>query len=87
MSPGLDGEGLEPNKSLEMYDTSSSEWTTIVEELPFSLRHIRMVPFRSQLLIFTSHEKDANMAHVVLINPHEATGSPRVASAGADGME
>ena len=70
MSPSVDGEGLEPNKSLEMFDTESGTWTTVMEELPFALRHIRMMPYRGQLLIFTSHESEANMAHVVLINPY-----------------
>jgi hypothetical protein len=56
-----------------MYDTTTDTWTTVVEELPFSLRHIRMMPFRSQLMIFSSHEAPENLAHVVLINP--MTGS------------
>ncbi|MBG79774.1 MAG: hypothetical protein CMJ39_03565 [Phycisphaerae bacterium] len=71
MSPKVDESGLEPNKSLEMYDTQTNTWTTIVEDLPFALRHITMMPFRGQLMIFTSHESDANMAHVVLINPYK----------------
>ena len=75
MSPKVDGDGLEPNRSLEMYDTTNDTWTTVVEELPFSLRHIRMMPFRSQLMIFSSHEAPENLAHVVLINP--MTGSIR----------
>ena len=80
MSPALDGDGLEPNRSLEMYDTTTGQWSTVIEELPFSLRHIRMMPFRSQLLIFSSHEAPENLAHVVLINP--MTGSiQQVASA------
>ena len=73
MSPTADGEGIEPNRSLEVYDTTNDTWTTVIEELPFSLRHIRMMPFRSQLLIFSSHESPENLAHVVLINP--GTGS------------
>jgi N-acetylneuraminic acid mutarotase len=71
MSPKLDGTGLEPNKSLEMYDTSTDTWKTVVAELPFALRHITMMPYRSQLLVFSSHESDSNMAHVVLINPYK----------------
>lgn len=69
MSPDADGEGIEPNRSLEVYDTTNDTWTTVIEELPFSLRHIRMMPFRSQLMIFSSHESPENLAHVVLINP------------------
>ena len=70
MSPKSDGSGLEPNKSLEMYDIESDTWSTVVEELPFALRHIQMMPFRGQLVIFTSHETDSNLAQVVLINPY-----------------
>jgi len=69
MSPKADGSGIEPNKSLEMYDTETGEWSMVVEELPFALRHITMMPYRSQLLVFSSHESPSNMAHVVLINP------------------
>ena len=79
MSPVDGGEGLEPNKSLEMFDTETGTWTTIVDELPFALRHIRLMPYRGQLLVFTSHESDTNLAHVVLINPYRImkTGQPR----------
>ena len=38
--------------------------------------HITMMPFRGQLLVFTSHESDTNLAHVVLINPYRTM--PRV---------
>ena len=69
MSQKADGSGIEPNKSLEMYDTETGEWSMVVEELPFALRHITMMPYRSQLLVFSSHESPSNMAHVVLINP------------------
>ena len=69
MSPKADGSGIEPNKSLEMYDTETGEWSMVVEELPFALRHITMMPYRGQLLVFSSHESSSNMAHVVLINP------------------
>jgi N-acetylneuraminic acid mutarotase len=69
MSPKADGSGIEPNKSLEMYDTETGEWSMVVEELPFALRHITMMPYRGQLLVFSSHESPSNMAHVVLINP------------------
>jgi hypothetical protein len=54
-----------------MYDTSTDTWETVVAELPFALRHITMMPYRSQLLVFSSHESDSNMAHVVLINPYK----------------
>ena len=80
MSPALDGDGIEPNPSLEMYDTTTGTWTTLVEELPFSLRHIRMMPFRSQLVIFSSHEAPENLAHVVLINPMAETAQRLAAS-------
>jgi hypothetical protein len=69
MSQKADGSGIEPNKSLEMYDTETGEWSMVVEELPFALRHITMMPYRGQLLVFSSHESPSNMAHVVLINP------------------
>ncbi len=69
MSQKADGSGIEPNKSLEMYDTETGEWSMVVEELPFALRHITMMTYRGQLLVFSSHESPSNMAHVVLINP------------------
>ncbi|MCH2146050.1 MAG: hypothetical protein MK082_13045 [Phycisphaerales bacterium] len=80
MSPKVGSEGLEPNRSLEMFDTRTGAWRTIVEELPFSLRHIRMMPFRSQLLIFTSHESDSNMAHMVLLNPMKMVNESSIAA-------
>ena len=83
MSPKIDGDGLEPNKSLDMYDISSDTWKTVVEEIPFSLRHITMMPYRGQLLIFSSHESNANMAHVVLINPYKVMNQRTAISSAA----
>ena len=69
MSPKPDGSGLESNASLEMYDIVEDTWTTVAESMPIPLRHATMVPFRGQLLIFSSHRDDGNVAQVMLVNP------------------
>ena len=69
MSPKQDGSGLESNASLEMYDIVEDTWTTVAESMPIPLRHATMVPFRGQLLIFSSHRDDGNVAQVMLVNP------------------
>ena len=84
-SPKLDGEGLEPNRSIEVYDPAADRWTTLLEEIPVSPRHMRMKAFRGRLLLITSHFDDQDMTHLVLVDvaDHE-TESAREAVARAD---
>ncbi|MEM1186773.1 MAG: kelch repeat-containing protein [Planctomycetota bacterium] len=72
-SPKLDGDGLEPNRSIEVYDPPTDTWSTLMDEIPVSPRHMRMMAFRGRLMLVTSHFDDADMTHVVLIDTEAVT--------------
>lgn len=69
-SPKVGG-GFESNASIEMYDPATERWSTLIEEIPISPRHMRMMPFRGRLLLFSTHEADRDVAHVVVIDPRQ----------------
>ena len=73
-SPKAEGGGFEANRSIEVYDPASNRWSMLMEEIPINPRHMRMMPYRGQLLIFSSHVDDADMVHLVFINPEMKTG-------------
>lgn len=79
MSPREDGEGLEPNPSIEVFDPATSSWSVLLDNMPLSPRHMRMMPFRGRLLLFSTHDADHRVARIVLIDPKLATsGDPVV---------
>lgn len=48
---GEDGD-LESNPSIECYDPATDSWTTVVDELPFEVKHMRMFAHGDRLLIY-----------------------------------
>ena len=68
-SPRAEGGGLEPNKSIEVFDPQTQRWSTLLSEIPISPRHMRMMPFRGRLLLVSSHVDETSMTHVALIEP------------------
>lgn len=60
---------FEPNRTIEVFDPELNEWSTLIDELPILPTHMRMMPYRGQLLVFSTHVEDADMAHLLFINP------------------
>jgi len=75
-SPKSDGSGLEPNPTIEMFDPATRTWTTVLDEIPISPRHMRMMKHRGRLLVFSTHTDEANLAHVILIEPVTSSDAP-----------
>ncbi|MEE2973564.1 MAG: hypothetical protein VX672_10585 [Planctomycetota bacterium] len=74
-SPRAGGSGLESNPSIECFDPSTGTWTTVVEEIPLNPRHMRMLPYRGRLLVFSSHVADDDMVTLAFIDPGHRTTS------------
>ncbi|MCP4837104.1 MAG: hypothetical protein GY895_20335 [Phycisphaera sp.] len=77
-SPKADGEGLESNRSIECFDPATSTWSVVMDEIPINPRHMRMMPYRGRLLLFTSHVADDDMVTLAFIDP----GHPMLSQVG-----
>ena len=68
-SPKAEGSGLESNRSIECYDPATNTWSMVMDEIPINPRHMRMMPYRGRLLLFTSHVADDDMVTLAFIDP------------------
>ena len=68
-SPKANGSGLESNRSIECFDPETNTWSTVMDEIPMNPRHMRMMPYRGRLLLFTSHVADDDMVTLAFIDP------------------
>ncbi|MEO1533984.1 MAG: kelch repeat-containing protein [Planctomycetota bacterium] len=66
-SPKPSGDGLEPNASIEVFDPATNEWSVLVDEIPMSPRHMRMMTFRGRLLLFSTHFADEAQAQMAMV--------------------
>ncbi|MEE2973160.1 MAG: kelch repeat-containing protein [Planctomycetota bacterium] len=77
-SPKVNGSGLESNRSIECFDPATSTWSVVMDEIPMNPRHMRMLPYRGRLLLFTSHVADEDMVTLAFIDP----GHPMLSQVG-----
>ena len=68
-SPKAEGSGLEPNLSIECFDPNTNAWSMVMEEIPMQPRHMRMMPYRGRLLLFSSHVAENDMVNLVFVDP------------------
>jgi N-acetylneuraminic acid mutarotase len=61
-------EGLQTDRSIEVYDPQLNRWQVAVAELPFDTRHARALAYGKQILIVSTHQPDARM-RVALVSP------------------
>ena len=81
-SPAADG-GFEPNPSLEVYDPATDRWSTVMETIPVTPTHLRMMPYRGRILLFSSHVDEGGKVELVFVDP----GTPRPATTGVVATE
>ncbi len=62
------GERFEPDPRLELFDPRQG-WSTLVEELPFPTRHLRMFAWGEQLLFLSTHHRQPGQAKIWLLRP------------------
>jgi N-acetylneuraminic acid mutarotase len=80
-SPKAEGSGLEPNRSIECFDPATETWSMVMEEIPMKPRHMRMMPYRGRLLLFSSHVEDEDMVNLVFVDPGHQVMTTRMESA------
>jgi len=74
-TPGKDG--LQTDRSIEVFDPQLNRWQLAVAELPFDTRHARALAYGKQILIVSTHQRDARM-RVALVSP--AAPAPALAA-------
>ena len=53
----------------------------VMEEIPMKPRHMRMMPYRGRLLLFSSHVEDEDMVNLVFVDPGHQVMTTRMESA------
>jgi N-acetylneuraminic acid mutarotase len=60
--------GIEPERTIEIYDPATDEWSVHERPLPIEPRHLRAFEYRGRLLLFSTHDREP-VAHIALIEP------------------
>jgi len=63
-----EGQGLTPNRTLEVFDPKTNKWSTLVESLPIEPRHLTMLAYEKSLVLYSAHDQDGRV-HVTLVTP------------------
>lgn len=63
------GDGFEQNHSVEVFDPQHETWTVLVDELPFSVKHLRAFPLNHRIALTTTHIAGPTGARVALFDP------------------
>ena len=61
-------DGMETDRSVEVYDPATNTWEVLVEELPFDTRHMHALAYRDRILMFSTHTEDPR-SRVALLAP------------------
>lgn len=61
-------DGLEPDRSVEVYDPARGEWSTLVSEIPLATGHVRMLRHRDRLMFVSTHHADARL-EIAFVDP------------------
>ena len=64
-----EGGGFEPNPSLEVYDPATDRWSVVMDEIPVTPTHLRMMPYRGRILLFSSHVDEGGKVDLVFVDP------------------
>jgi len=59
---------IEESRRIEIFDVATQTWSTSTFEIPFSTRHMRALPFRNQILLFSTHN-DRNELTLAILSP------------------
>jgi len=63
------GEAFVPNQRVEVFDPQSGAWSTLVEELPVSVRHMQFFPWRDRILCYTAQHAGSPTIRLLVIEP------------------
>jgi len=59
---------LSPNRSLEVFDPNTNQWTTLIETLPVEARHLTMLAHGESLLLYSAHDEQGR-ASIAIVTP------------------
>ena len=62
-----DGDSFVPNQRVEVFDPATGAWTTRIEELPISVRHMRFFPWRDRLLCYSANTPGVAAVRLLVI--------------------
>ncbi|MEO0479423.1 MAG: hypothetical protein AAF196_08080 [Planctomycetota bacterium] len=86
-----DGErSFSENRSVEVWEPGSG-WRTVIDELPFPARHVRMFAMHGQLVFVSTHFEEGGQAFVAIVDlgledlEDEAVGVQEASSTGGHG--
>ena len=71
----MKGQSFKQDRSVMAYDPSSG-WSSVVEELPFGTRHVRMLPHRNRLLFYSANDERRDRIVIRLLEPDHASMLP-----------
>jgi len=60
--------GFQPDRTIEVYDPATREWSTLSTELPFPPGHLRMFPYRGRLLAVSTNDPEHKLIRLALID-------------------
>jgi len=63
-----EGGALSPNRSLEVFDPSTRQWTTVIETLPIEARHLTMLRYGQSLLLYSAHDEEGRVS-IAIVTP------------------
>jgi hypothetical protein len=63
------GDSFVPNQSVEVFDPETGGWSTLIETLPVSVRHMRFFPWRDRILCYTAQVPGKAAARILVIEP------------------
>lgn len=66
-------EGLAPDRSVEVFEPASGEWSQVLPEIPLDTGHVRMLRHRNRLMFLSTHHEEGRL-EVAFVDPR-ANGS------------
>jgi hypothetical protein len=54
-------DGMESDRSVEVYDPATDRWSRAVERLPFEMRHAHVLPWNGRILILSTHNDEGRL--------------------------
>lgn len=68
-SPAPGGGDFEPNQSVEAYDPATNRWSTLIEELPFPVRHVQAHLWSGRIVLFTIEGGERSSLRLFFLDP------------------
>lgn len=71
----MKGQRFTQDRSIQVFE-SASGWRTVIDELPFSTRHVHMLPHRNRLLFYSTNDKRRDRIVIRTLEPDHSVLLP-----------